>query len=141
MKMMSAIYPVQTYLYRIKKVNSPNCTYCNNCQKETLSHFLKICPKFHHARTVVHNKVRQASYQVLQRHISTDWDLMEETPLSQTQLHLKSVPSAIVQQAGRPLKDSDIQAGYMSLGRWHPDILGVSFAKKKIAIGPEVTPF
>ena len=139
MKMMSAIYPVQTYLYRIKKVNSPNCIYCNDNQLESLTHFLKLCPRFHHARTAVHNKVRRALYQILQRHISTDWDLMEETPLSQTQLHLNSVPSAIVQQAGRPVKDSDIQTGYTSLGRWQPDIFGVSFAKKKIAIGPEVT--
>ena len=26
----------------------------------------------------------------------------------------------------------------MSLGRWQPDIVCISFAKKKIAIGPEV---
>jgi hypothetical protein len=27
----------------------------------------------------------------------------------------------------------------MSLSNWQPDIVGISFAKRKIAIGPEVT--
>ena len=139
MKMMSGIYPVNSYLHKIKKVNSPNCTYCNNGQKETLSHFLKICPKFHHARTAVHNRVRQALFQMLKRYASSDWRLMEETPLSRTSLRLKAVATALVQQTGRAVKDSEIQTGQMCIGRWQPDMVSISFAKRKIAIGPEIT--
>ena len=64
----------------------------------------------------------------------------EETPIFLTGLCLKEVPTALVQQAGRSIQDSQIQAGLMSLGRWQPDIVGMSLAKKTIAIGPEVSP-
>ena len=56
-----------------------------------------------------------------------------------TGLRLQDVPTAEVQQAGRAVQDSQIQGGQMSLGRWQPDIVCISFAKKKIAIGPEVS--
>ena len=49
-------YPINAYLYRIKKVKSPNCTFCESGDRETISHFLKVCPKFHHARTAAHNR-------------------------------------------------------------------------------------
>ena len=139
MKMMSGTYPVNSYLHRIKKVGSPNCTYCNHGQVETLSHFLKICPRFHHARTAVHNKVRQELYQRLKKHTASDWRLLEESPMSRTGLRLAQVPTTLVRETGRTITDSDIQAGQMSLSNWQPDIIGISFAKRKIAIGPEVT--
>ena len=139
MKMMSGTYPVNSYLHRIKKVDSPNCTHCNHGQVETLSHFLKICPRFHHARTAVHNKVRQELYQRLKKHAASDWRLLEESPMSRTGLRLAPVPTTLVQETGRTVTDSDIQAGQMSLGNWQPDIIGISFARRKIAIGPEVT--
>ena len=39
--------------------HSLTCIPCGQggCQKKFLSHFLSTCPKFHHARTVVHNQV------------------------------------------------------------------------------------
>ena len=52
---------------------------------------------------------------------------------------LQEVPTAEVQQAGRAVQDSQIQGGQMSLGRWQPDIVCISLAKKKIAVGPEVS--
>ena len=51
-------------------------------------------------------------------------------------LCLEEVSTAVVQQAGRPVQESQIQAGHMSLGRWQPDIVSISFVKKKISIGP-----
>ena len=67
------------------------------------------------------------------------WRLLEESSLSRTGLCLALVPTTLVQEAGLEVTDSDIQAGQMSLCNWQPDIVGISFAKRKIAIGPEVT--
>ena len=47
--------------------------------------------------------------------------------------------AAEVQQAGQAIQDSQIQGGQVSLGCWQPDIVCISLAKKKIAIGPEVS--
>jgi hypothetical protein len=89
----------------------------------------------------VHNRVRQALFQLLKRYASTDWSLVEETLLSKSQLRLKTMATALVQQAGRTVKDSAIQLEpeQMDLSRWQPEIIGISFAKHKIAIGPEYT--
>ena len=103
--MMSGTYPVNAYLYRIKKVKSPNCTFCDRGDRETISHFLKVCPKFHHARTAAHNRV----FKLLQRHASTHWNLVEETPMYVTGLRLQDVPTVEVQQAGRAVQDSQSQ--------------------------------
>jgi hypothetical protein len=114
---MFGIYPVNSFLHRVKKVNSPKCVHCNRGQVESMSHFLKVCPKFHHARTTVHNRVRHAFFQMLKKHASRDWELREETPLSLSTLRLKTVPTVQVQQAGRADKDSDNQAGRMCIDR------------------------
>ena len=72
-------YPINAYLYRIKKVKSPNCTFCEGGDRETISHFLKVCPKFHHARTAAHNRVRQALFKLLQTHALADqWRLSKK---------------------------------------------------------------
>ena len=60
--------------------------------------------------------MRQALFTLLQRHASADWNLVEETPMYLTGLHLQDVPTAEVQQAGRAVQDSQIQGGQMSLG-------------------------
>jgi hypothetical protein len=89
----------------------------------------------------VHNRVRQELYQRLEKHATSDWRLLEESPMSRTGLSHAPVPTTLVQEAGREVADSDIQleAGQMSLSNWQLDIVGISFAKRKIAIGPEVT--
>ena len=48
------------------------------------------------------------------------------------------VPTAIVLQSGRQVSDSDTAALQMSLGRWQPDFMAISYSTYKIAIGPEV---
>jgi hypothetical protein len=98
-----------------------------------------MCPRFHHARTAVHNRVRQELYQRLKKYATSDWRLLEESPMSRTGLLLAPVPTTLVQETGHAVKGSDIQAGQMSLSNWQPDIVGISFAKRKIAIGLEVT--
>jgi hypothetical protein len=139
MKMMSGTYPVNSYLHRIKKVHCPNCPHCNHGQVETLSHFVNICPQFHHARIVVHNRVRQELYQRLKKQVTSDWRLLEESPMSRAGLSLAQTPTTLVQEAGLEVTDSDIQAGQISLSNWQPDIVGISFAKRKDAIGPAAT--
>ena len=37
MRMMSGIYPVSSTLYRIKKLMSPNCTFCDRGDKKIIS--------------------------------------------------------------------------------------------------------
>jgi len=83
--------------------------------------------------------VRHVLFLKLQKYTSSDWRIMEETPLSQTNLRLQPVAIALVQQAGREVKDSETQTGQIHISKWQPDIIGISFAKRKIAIGPEVT--
>jgi hypothetical protein len=82
----------------------------------------------------VHNRVRQEPYQRLKKQVTSDLRLLEESPMSRTGLRLALVPNTLVQEAGREVqvKDSDIQAGQMSLSNWQPDIVGISFC-------PEVT--
>ena len=48
------------------------------------------------------------------------------------------VSTAIVLQSGSQVMDSDTAALQMSLGRWQPDFLALSYSTKKIATGPEV---
>ena len=67
---------------------------------------IKVCPKFHHARTAAHNRVRQALFKLLKRPASSDWKLAEETPLFLTGLCLDEVPTVSVQKAGRSDQDS-----------------------------------
>ena len=118
----------------------PFCTQCDQggSQKESLSHFLSTCPKFHHDRTAAHNQVCKVLAASLQKHLAAHWSLHRETPLSQTGLVLEVVPTAIVLQSGRQVSDSDTTALQMSLGRWQPDFMAISYSTKKIAIGPEV---
>jgi hypothetical protein len=87
----------------------------------------------------MHNRVRQELYQRLKKQVTSDWRLLEESPMSRTAPRLALVPTTLVQEAGRAVADSDIQVGHVSLSNLQPDIVGISFAKRKIAIGPEVT--
>ena len=141
--MISGTYPVNSCLYRIKKVKSPSCTFCDRGDIETLSHFLKVCPKFHHATTMMLELQRTIEWDRPCSNCSRDTlhqtgNSLKKLPCSWvlTGLCLIEVPTALVQKAGLSVQDSQIQAGRMSLGR-QPDIVGPSLVKKKIAIGPD----
>ena len=131
-KVLSGTYPVQEYLHRIKKASSPTCPHCTTGNKETLTHFVSCCPRFHDARTLAHNKVRAMLSTSLSRYIPSGWKLREETPMAATGLTLHPVPTACILAAGRTLP---VDAGeVMSLGRWQPDLIAVSHQRRKIAI-------
>ena len=134
MRFMTATYPVATYLHRIGKTQSNICQHCSLGQKETLSHFLSICPRFHDARTAAHNQIRERLSTLLRKRLSAAWTLFEETPMAVTGLRLLPVATASVQATGRPVSTADIEKGTMALGRWRPDFLVVSFARRKVAI-------
>ena len=51
---------------------------------------------------------------------------------------LELVLTDVVLKLGRHISDSDDAAAEMSLVRWQPDFIAVSYTSKKIAIGPEV---
>ena len=51
---------------------------------------------------------------------------------------LELVPADVVLKSGRHIPDSDAAAAEMSLVRWQPDFIAISYTSKKIAIGPEV---
>jgi hypothetical protein len=51
-----------------------------------------------------------------------------------TGLQLRRIPTAQVQDSGRPVSDADVVAGEMATGRWRPDFLAVSYSRSKIAI-------
>jgi len=59
---------------------------------------------------------------------------MEETPMMATQLQMCRVSTALVRQSGRVVRAADEQAGTMSLRRWQPDLLAISYPCHKIAI-------
>lgn len=98
MKAMPGTYPVNSFLYRIRKISSPNCTHCNCGSQETLTHFLKVCRKFHHARTAAHNRVRQALFNSMKQHLAREWRIFEETSISKTGVRLQPVPTEIIRQ-------------------------------------------
>ena len=107
-------------------------------QRESLLHFFSIFPKFHHARTAAHNQVCKVLATSLRTHLATHWSLFKETRLSSTGLALELVPADVVLQSGRHIPDSDAAAAEISLVRWQPDFIAISYTSKKIAIGPEV---
>ena len=132
-KAMTGIYPVQLYLHRICKAESPQCPYCGTAEPETLTHFACVCPHFREARTEAHNQLRKALASRLRRALSADWQLLEETPLAQSGLRLapiaapetQLVPDGLGPRLGERTPD---------LGRWQPDFILISQERTRIAI-------
>jgi hypothetical protein len=79
------------------------------------------------------------AFQRLKKQVTSNWRLLEESPMSRTGLCLAPVPITLLQEAGKEVADPDIQAGQMSLSNWQPDIVCISFAKRKNAVDPEFT--
>jgi len=118
LKCMTGIYPVQAYLKRIGKAQSPNCPHCGSGAIESLTHFACVCPKFREARTSAHNKVRNVITSFLDSTLDTDWTLFEETRMANTGLMLRPTPQFTAEQWGRR----------------QPDWVLVSQQRKRIAI-------
>ena len=134
MQAMTGTYPVASYLHKIGKAVSKICPHCSSGANETLSHFLSVCPRFHDARTAAHNQIRARLSSYLKRHLPRKWKLYEEAAMLRTGLQLRPVSSARVRETGRCVSEADLEAGRMSLSRWQPDFVSVSFKAKKIAI-------
>ena len=140
MQAMTGTYPVAAYLQRIGKVSNDDCQYCSSQCRETFTHFMSVCPRFQDARVSAHNQIRASLSSALYKILPKDWILHEETPMSRTNLQLSPVPTEMVKSTGRVVRDADIAAGEMSLGRWQPDFLIVSYARKTIAILDVIRP-
>jgi hypothetical protein len=48
--------PLNQYLHRFKRVDSPHCPACGHF-KETLEHFLLFCPSYEHERWLIKNAI------------------------------------------------------------------------------------
>ena len=101
---------------------------------------MSVCPRFHDARVAVHNQIRGNLSAALRRALPGGWNLHEETPMANTGLRLTPVSTVSVQQSGRSVRESDVAAGMMHLGRWQPDLLLVSHSRRKIAIVDVIRP-
>ena len=134
MQAMTGTYPVASYLHKIGKAVSMLCQHCSSGANETLSHFLSVCPRFHDARTAAHNQIRARLSSSVKRHLPSTWKLYEEAAMLRTGLRMRPVSSVRVRETGRLISDADLEAGRMSLSRWQPDLVAVSFKAKKIAI-------
>ena len=134
MQAMTGTYPVASYLHKIGKAASKLCPHCSSGVNETLSHFLSVCPRFHDARTAAHNQIRARLSSSLKRHLPRKWKLYEEAAMLRTGLRMRPVSSARVRETGRCVSEADLETGRMSLSRWQPDFVAVSFKAKKIAI-------
>jgi hypothetical protein len=58
----------------------------------------------------------------------------EEAAMLRIVLQMRPVSSARVRKTGRCVSEADLEAGRMSLSRWQPDFVAVSFKAKEIAI-------
>lgn len=55
-------YPTKARLYQMSKARVPTCPFCSLGKQETLFHWQQECPKFHDARTKVHDDIWSAVY-------------------------------------------------------------------------------
>ena len=135
LRCMMGIYPTQTYLHRVGLAASQLCPFCSSAVPETLAHFACVCPQFREARTSAHNQVRQVVTSFLTPLLQSHWKVYEETQMQHTGLTLRLIPAARVAEAlgHDPDPNADPDA-VKDLGRWQPDWVFVSTAKKRIAL-------
>jgi hypothetical protein len=132
---MMGIYPTQTYLHRVGLVASQLCPFCSSAVPETLEHFACVCPQFRGARTSAHNQVRQVVTSFLIPLLQSHWKVDEETQMKHTGLTLRLIPAARVAEALGQDPDPNADPDTVKdLGRWQPDWVFVSVAKKRIAL-------
>jgi len=133
-KATCATYPTHTYLNRINHQILPWCPYCTGQVKETFTHFTAVCPQFREARTAAHNQLREIVSNWLQNQLaeSGGWRLFEEVRMAQMGLRLRPVSADVVINAGRHMQ---LKAdGMCDVGRLQPDLVALSWARRRIAI-------
>ena len=74
-------FPTPSQLALMQRAANPNCRSCTMDTHDTLFHWLQVCPKFHDARTRVHNDIWSAVYNAILQHLPKGWQAFKETPL------------------------------------------------------------
>ena len=133
-KAACARYPTHSYLNRINSKISPLCPFCTLGMKESFTHFTAVCPQFREARTAAHNQLREKISGLLQMQLAElgGWKLFEEVRMAQVGLRLKLVAEDIIKLAGRLMPGKT--DGMCDVGRLQPDLIALSWSRRRIAI-------
>ena len=59
MQLRTGHVPLNTVLHRMKKLNTSECPHCKNGVRETVLHFLLICPHYAGARRLLQSRLRR----------------------------------------------------------------------------------
>ena len=102
--------------------------------KESFTHFTDVCPQFREARTAAHNQLREKISGLLQMQLAElgGWKLFEEVRMAQVGLRLKPVAEDLIKLAGRLMPGKT--DGMCDVGRLQPDLIALSWSRRRIAI-------
>ena len=62
-------YPTKARLAQMGKTQTASCPFCRSGQMETLFHWQQECPRFHDARTKVHDDIWSVVYATIRKHL------------------------------------------------------------------------
>ena len=79
--MVGRVFPVNTYLRRIDKHATGDCSWCGKGVKETLAHFQCGCPQFADNRTAAHHLIARAVVASLKDQRLANWTFFYETEI------------------------------------------------------------
>ena len=89
MQMVGRVFPVNTYLRRIDKHPTGECSWCRNGKLETLAHFQSECPQFAANRTAAHHAIARAVMAHLKDLALPNWTFYYETELQDLPFEMK----------------------------------------------------
>lgn len=81
LQMVGRVFPVNTYLRRIDKHPSGDCSWCGKGVQETLAHFQCGCPQFEKNRTAAHHLIARAVVASLKDLNLANWTFFYETEI------------------------------------------------------------
>ena len=81
MQMVGRVFPVNTYLRRIDKHATGDCSWCGKGVQETLAHFQCGCPQFADNRTKAHHDIARAVVAHLKDLRLPNWTFFYETEM------------------------------------------------------------
>ena len=76
------LYPTKARLSKMGKATSSTCPFCSLGKSETLHHWQQVCPKFHDARTKVHDDIWSEVNGVIRKHLNA----LEYTAYKETRI-------------------------------------------------------
>ena len=89
MQMVGRVFPVNTYLRRIDKHPTGECSWCKNGKLETLAHFQSECPQFALNLTAAHHAIARAVMAYLKDLSLPNWTFYYETELQDLPFQFK----------------------------------------------------